>query len=304
MNIAASLLDLVGRTPMVWLSRLTDRPVAAKLEAFNPGGSVKDRIGLRMLEDAETAGLLKPGMTIIEPTSGNTGIALAWIAAIKGYRLILTMPEEMTPERKMLLQALGASVVLTDADAGMHGAIGKARELAAAIGSAYIPMQFENPSNPAAHRHTTAAEIWDDTDGSVGVVVAGIGTGGTITGIARELKQRKPSLLLVGVEPESCAVISGGTPGPHMIQGIGAGFVPPVLDTSLLDEIVTVADADAYSMTRLLMRREGIICGISSGAAVHAALQLSRRPQLHDTVTVVIVPDTGERYLSTSYFNL
>jgi cysteine synthase len=304
MNIAPSLLQLVGNTPLVWLRRLTDRPVAAKLESFNPGGSVKDRISLSMIEDAETAGLLKPGMTIIEPTSGNTGIALAWIAAIKGYRLILTMPEEMTPERKMLLRALGALVILTDSDAGMNGAITKARELARTIGDAFIPMQFENPSNPAAHQRTTAREIWRDTDGGVDAIVCGVGTGGTLTGIARELKRLKPTLSIIAVEPEASAVLSGGTPGAHMIQGIGAGFVPSVLETSLIDEVITVSNSEAFSMTKQLMLKEGIMCGISSGAAAHAALHLSRRPELRDTLIVALFPDTGERYLSTSYFNL
>ncbi len=229
MKIADSLTDLVGRTPLVWLRRLSDARLAAKLEACNPGGSVKDRIGLAMIEAAEASGELKPGMTIIEPTSGNTGIALAWVAAIKGYRLILTMPEEMTSERRMLLQALGAHVILTDAEAGMKGSIVKARELAGKIGTAFIPMQFENSANPEAHR-LTAREIWDDTDGQVDIVVAGVGTGGTITGIGRELKQRKPSVRIVAVEPAGSAVLSGCPAGKHLIQGIGAGFLPPVLD--------------------------------------------------------------------------
>ncbi len=303
MKIADSLTDLVGRTPLVWLRRLTDARVAAKLEAFNPGGSVKDRIGLAMIEAAEASGELRPGMTIIEPTSGNTGIALAWIAAIKGYRLILTMPEGMTPERRMLLQALGAHVVLTETAGGMNGSIAKARELAAKIGTAFIPMQFENSANPAVHRRTTACEIWDDTDGQVDIVVAGVGTGGTITGIGLELKQKKPSVLIVAVEPAASAVLSGGQAGSHMIQGIGAGFVPPVLDLSVIDEIVPVADAGAFAMTKRLLRSEGIICGISSGAAVLAAIQVAARDENGGKLIVVILPDTGERYLSTVMFD-
>jgi cysteine synthase len=302
MKIADSLTDLVGRTPLVWLRRLSDARLAAKLEACNPGGSVKDRIGLAMIEAAEASGELKPGMTIIEPTSGNTGIALAWVAAIKGYRLILTMPEEMTSERRMLLQALGAHVILTDAEAGMQGSIAKARELAGKIGTAFIPMQFENSANPEAHR-LTAREIWDDTDGQVDIVVAGVGTGGTITGIGRELKQRKPQVRIVAVEPAGSAVLSGCPAGKHLIQGIGAGFLPPVLDTSVIDEIVQIADAGAFAMTKRLLRSEGIICGISSGAAVLAAIQVAARDENREKLIVVILPDTGERYLSTVMFD-
>jgi cysteine synthase len=303
MKIADSLTDLVGNTPLVWLRRLTDARVAAKLEAFNPGGSVKDRIGLAMIDAAEASGELKSGMTIIEPTSGNTGIALAWVAAIKGYRLILTMPEEMTPERRMLLQALGAHVILTDAEAGMKGSIAKARELAGKIGAAFIPMQFENSANPEVHRRTTAREIWDDTDGQVDIVVAGVGTGGTITGLGLELKQRKPQVRIVAVEPAGSAVLSGGSAGKHLIQGIGAGFLPPVLDTSVIDEIVQIADAGAFAMTKRLLRSEGIICGISSGAAVLAAIQVAARDENRGKLIVVILPDTGERYLSTVMFD-
>jgi cysteine synthase A len=303
MKIADSLTNLVGHTPLVWLRRLTDARIAAKLEACNPGGSVKDRIGLAMIEAAEASGELRPGMTIIEPTSGNTGIALAWVSAIKGYRLILTMPEEMTPERRMLLQALGAHVILTDAVAGMKGAIEKARELASKIGTAFIPMQFENSANPDVHRRTTAREIWDDTDGQVDIVVAGVGTGGTITGIGLELKQKKPSVRIVAVEPAESAVLSGGQAGAHMIQGIGAGFVPPVLDLSVIDEIVPISDAGAFAMTRKLLRSEGIICGISSGAAVLAAIQVAARDENRQKLIVVILPDTGERYLSTVMFD-
>jgi cysteine synthase A len=303
MKIADSLTDLVGRTPLVWLRRLTDARVAAKLEAFNPGGSVKDRIGLAMIETAEARGELRPGMTIIEPTSGNTGIALAWIAAIKGYRLILTMPEEMTSERRMLLQALGATVILTDSGQGMSGSIAKARELAAKIGTAFIPMQFENSANPEVHCLTTAREIWEDTDGEVDIVVAGVGTGGTITGIARGLKERKSRVRIVAVEPAASAVLSGRSAGQHLIQGIGAGFVPPVLDSSVIDEVVPVSDEGAFAMTKNLLRSEGIICGISSGAAALAALQAAARPENKGKLVVVILPDTGERYLSTVMFD-
>jgi cysteine synthase A len=302
MKIADSLVDLIGRTPLVWLKRLTDAPIAAKLEAFNPGSSLKDRIGLSMIEDAEARGLLNPGMTIIEPTSGNTGIALAWIAAIKGYRLILTMPEEMTLERRMLLTALGAEVILTEAPEGMEGSISKAQALAEQLGNAFIPMQFDNPANPEIHRRTTAVEIWDDTDGNVDVVVAGVGTGGTITGVARELKKRKDTIRIVAVEPSESAVLSGGKPGKHMIQGIGAGFIPGVLDQDVIDEVYQVSNTEAFNMTRKLLRREGIICGISSGAAAHAALQVSKRQENKGKLIVVVLPDTGERYLSTMMF--
>jgi cysteine synthase A len=302
MKIADSLVDLIGRTPLVWLKRLSDAPIAAKLEAFNPGSSLKDRIGLSMIEDAEARGLLNPGMTIIEPTSGNTGIALAWIAAIKGYRLILTMPEEMTLERRMLLTALGAEVILTEAPEGMAGSISKAQALAEQLGNAFIPMQFENPANPEIHRRTTAVEIWDDTDGNVDIVVAGVGTGGTITGVARELKKRKDTIRIVAVEPSESAVLSGGKPGKHMIQGIGAGFIPGVLDQDVIDEVYQVSNTEAFNMTRKLLRREGIICGISSGAAAHAALQVSKRQENKGKLIVVVLPDTGERYLSTMMF--
>jgi len=303
MKIAESLLNLVGHTPLVWLKRITDARLAGKLESFNPGGSVKDRIGLSMIEYAEQRGILKPGMTIIEPTSGNTGIALAWVAAIKGYRLILTMPEAMTPERRMLLNALGATVILTEDATGMNGAIAKARELAEQIGNAFIPMQFENPANPAVHARTTAQEIWDDTEGAVDIVVAGVGTGGTVTGVAHALKHKKPSVTMIAVEPAASAVLSGKSPGHHMIQGIGAGFIPKVLDRSVIDEIITVTDAQAFNMTKVLLRKEGIIAGISSGAALYAALEVSRRKEHRDKLIVVILPDTAERYLSTATFD-
>ncbi|MCP4715908.1 MAG: cysteine synthase A [Deltaproteobacteria bacterium] len=303
MNISDSMLDLVGNTPLVRLSRLTDLNVAAKIEAFSPGGSSKDRIGLSMIEEAEKHGQLKPGMTIIEPTSGNTGIALAWVAAIKGYPLILTMPDEMTPERRMLLTALGATVILTEAQHGIEGSIEKARELSRNLGNAYIPMQFENEANPAAHQLTTAREIWNDTDGCLDIIVAGVGTGGTITGIAQELKPKKDSLKIIAVEPQDSAILSGGKPGQHMIQGIGAGFIPAVLDLKLIDSVITVSNAEAFQMTKQLLRKEGIICGTSSGAAVHAALQVAALPENVNKLTVVILPDTGERYLSTTVYD-
>jgi cysteine synthase A len=302
MKIADSMIDLVGHTPLVWLKRLTNAKVAAKIEAFSPGGSVKDRIGLHMIEDAESRGVLKKGMTIIEPTSGNTGIALAWVAAIKGYDLILTMPEEMTAERRMLLTALGATVVLTDAGLGMEGAIEKAQSLSQQLGNVFIPMQFENSANPEIHLLTTGPEIWEDTDGMVDIVVAGVGTGGTVTGVAKDLKKRNPDIKIIAVEPEKSAVLSGGKPGAHMIQGIGAGFVPKVFDRSVVDEVIPVSDADAFAMTKKLLAKEGIICGISSGAAAHAALKVAARTESTDKLIVVILPDTGERYLSTTLF--
>ena len=302
MKIADSMIDLVGHTPLVWLKRLTNAKVAAKIEAFSPGGSVKDRIGLHMIEDAESRGVLETGMTIIEPTSGNTGIALAWVAAIKGYDLILTMPEEMTAERRMLLKALGATVVLTDAGLGMEGAIEKAQSLSQQLGNVFIPMQFENSANPEMHLLTTGPEIWEDTDGKVDIVVAGVGTGGTVTGVAKDLKKRNPEIKIIAVEPEKSAVLSGGSPGSHMIQGIGAGFVPKVFDSSVVDEIIQVSDADAFAMTKDLLSKEGIICGISSGAAAHAALKVAARAESTGKLIVVILPDTGERYLSTTLF--
>jgi cysteine synthase A len=302
MKIADSMIDLVGHTPLVWLKRLTNAKVAAKIEAFSPGGSVKDRIGLHMIEDAESRGVLKKGMTIIEPTSGNTGIALAWVAAIKGYDLILTMPEEMTAERRMLLTALGATVVLTDAGLGMEGAIEKAQSLLQQLGNVFIPMQFENSANPEIHLLTTGPEIWEDTDGMVDIVVAGVGTGGTVTGVAKDLKKRNSEIKIIAVEPEKSAVLSGGSPGSHLIQGIGAGFVPKVFDSSVVDEIVQVSDADAFAMTKELLSKEGIICGISSGAAAYAALKLAARTESTGKLIVVILPDTGERYLSTTLF--
>ena len=270
-----------------------------KLESFNPGGSVKDRAAFYMIEAAEKEGLLRPGSLIIEPTSGNTGIGLAWIASVKGYRLTLTMPETMSLERRNLLKALGATLVLTPGSEGMKGAIRKAEELKAAHPRAFIPGQFDNPANPEAHIQTTAEEIWNDTDGKVDFFVAGVGTGGTISGTAKGLKKHNPSVQAIAVEPDASPVLSGGTPGPHKIQGIGAGFVPENFDRRLVDEIIRVADEDAVRASRMLASHEGVLAGISSGAALHAALQIARRPENEGKTIVVLLPDTGERYLST-----
>jgi len=305
MKIATDVTRLVGNTPLVWLDRLAGGlpgRVAGKLESFNPAGSVKDRIGVSMIEAAERAGAIGADTILVEPTSGNTGIALAFVAAAKGYKLVLTMPESMSRERRRLLEALGADIVLTPAAEGMNAAIQRAQDLVDADDGYLMLQQFENPANPIAHERTTAEEIWADTDGTVDVIVAGIGTGGTITGIARALKPRKPELRLVGVEPEESAVLSGCAPGPHGIQGIGAGFVPGVLDVEVLDEVVTVATADARATSRRLATEEGILAGISSGAAASAALQVAAREELRDRLIVVILPDTGERYLSTDLF--
>ncbi|WP_461210998.1 cysteine synthase A [Desulfocurvus sp. DL9XJH121] len=304
MRIARDMCELVGRTPMVFLNRLAEgcaARVALKLESFNPCGSVKDRPGLNMVLRAEEQGLLGPGARLVEPTSGNTGIALAFVCAVRGYRLTLTMPESFSLERRTLLAGLGAELVLTPAGEGMPGAIARAEAIARETG-AFMPRQFDNPANPEVHSLTTAQEIWEDTDGLVDVVVAGVGTGGTLTGTARALKGKKPGLLAVAVEPEDSPVLSGGAAGPHGIQGIGAGFVPGNADVSLYDEIVRMPTAEALATARRLMRVEGVLCGISSGANVAAALHVARRPVNQGKLVVAVVCDTGERYLSTALF--
>jgi len=299
--IAENITWLVGRTPLVRMPRITaglNAQVVAKLESFNPCASVKDRIGLAMIEAAERQGVLKPGVTLVEPTSGNTGVGLAFVAASRGYRLILTMPETMSLERRRLLSALGAELVLTPGTGGMSAAIDKARELAEREGHLLL-QQFANPANPEMHKRTTAEEIWNDTDGQVDVFVAGVGTGGTITGVTDVIKRRKPSFKAIAVEPAASPVLSGGASGSHKIQGIGAGFVPEVLQTELIDEVFQVADQDAGEAARRAAKEEGILVGISSGAALHAALEIAKRPEHAGQLIVVLLPDTGERYLST-----
>jgi cysteine synthase A len=305
MRIADDVTQLIGNTPLVRLQRVTDgaaAPVVAKLEFFNPANSVKDRIGVAMIDAAERDGLIGPETIILEPTSGNTGIALAMVCAARGYRCTLTMPETMSVERRQLLRLLGAELILTPGPGGMPGAIAKAEELAKHDQRYFIPQQFENPANPAIHRATTAEEVWRDTDGSVDIFVSGVGTGGTITGVGEVLKERKPSVHVVAVEPAASPVLAGGEKGPHPIQGIGAGFVPAVLDLDIIDEIVEVENDAAFQMARRLAREEGLIVGISSGAAVWAAIQQALRPENAGKLIVVVVPDFGERYLSTPLF--
>ncbi len=301
-KIAKNILELIGNTPLVALEEISkDLPgnIVAKLEYFNPMSSVKDRIGVAMIEAAEKCGDLKEGMTIIEPTSGNTGIALAFVAATKGYKIILTMPETMSEERRKLLRAFGAELVLTPGEKGMNGAIAKAKEIADAHEDYYMPQQFNNQANPEAHRKSTALEIWEDTDGKVDILISGIGTGGTITGIASVIKKLKPDFKAIAVEPEDSAVLSGNAPGPHKIQGIGAGFIPSILDTQLIDEIITVSNEDSGKFARLVAQKEGVLAGISSGAALSAAIKVASREENKDKMIVVIFPSCGERYLST-----
>lgn len=307
-KIAKNLTDLIGNTPLLELANYgknngVGATIVAKLEYFNPAGSVKDRIGYAMIKDAEEKGLISKGSTLIEPTSGNTGVGLAFVSAARGYRLILTMPETMSIERRKLLKAYGAEIVLTPGEAGMKGAIQKAEELAKEIPGAIILQQFKNPANPAIHRETTAEEIWRDTDGKVDIFVAGVGTGGTVSGVGQTLKKKNPNIKIVAVEPATSPVLSGGKPGPHKIQGIGAGFVPDVFDRSVVDEIIPVKNEDAFETSRKLAKSEGLLVGISSGAATYAATILAKREENKGKTIVVLLPDTGERYLSTTLFS-
>ena len=306
-KVYTSADQLIGRTPLLELTHIEKKEklkatVLAKLEYFNPAGSVKDRVAKAMIDDAEASGRLKPGSVIIEPTSGNTGIGLASVAAARGYRIIIVMPETMSVERRQLMKAYGAELVLTPGAAGMKGAIAKAEELAKEIPDSFVPGQFVNPANPEAHRRSTGPEIWEDTDGEVDIFVAGVGTGGTVTGVGEYLKSRKPGVKVVAVEPASSAVLSTGAAGPHKIQGIGAGFVPDVLNTGIYDEIFPVSNEDAFAAGRRIGREEGVLVGISSGAAVHAAVELAKRPENDGKTIVVLLPDTGDRYLSTPLF--
>jgi len=306
MKIAKDITELIGNTPLVRLNKVTKgcyAEVVAKLEFQNPLGSVKDRIGLSMIEAAERDGRIKKDTIILEPTSGNTGIALAFVCAVKGYPLTLTMPETMSLERRALLRALGANLVLTPGTEGMKGAVRRANELAASDKRYFIPQQFDNPANPEIHRKTTAEEIWNDTAGRADIIVAGVGTGGTITGVGEVIKKRKPSFKAIAVEPKGSPVLSGGAGGPHKIQGIGAGFVPSILNTKVIDEVIQVDNEEAFTMAKRLIKEEGILCGISSGANVHAAIQVASRPENKDKLIVVIIPSTGERYISTMLFD-
>lgn len=306
-KIYTSAEQLIGHTPLLELTHIEAAEglkarLLAKLEYFNPAGSVKDRVAKAMIDDAEATGKLKPGSVIIEPTSGNTGIGLASVAAARGYRVIIVMPETMSVERRLLMKAYGAELVLTEGAKGMAGAIAKAEELAAQTPNSFVPGQFVNPANPAAHRATTGPEIWQDTDGQVDIFVAGAGTGGTVTGVGGYLKEQNPAVRIVAVEPATSAVLSGGKAGPHKLQGIGAGFVPDVLDTSVYDEVMPVTDEDAFAAGRMMGRKEGVLVGISSGAALHAAIQQAKRPENEGKTIVVLLPDTGDRYLSTPMF--
>src|SRR5579864_1641978 len=302
-----SIVETIGATPLVRLHRLAREAgakadILAKCEFFNPLASVKDRIGVAMIDAAEAAGKIKPGTVLVEPTSGNTGIALAFVCAARGYRLILTMPDSMSVERRKMLKLLGADLELTPAAQGMRGAIAKAEAIVASLPDALMPQQFQNPANPEIHRRTTAEEIWKDTGGAVDVVVSGVGTGGTLTGVGSVLKPRKPGLRMVAVEPEDSAVLSGGPPGPHKIQGLGAGFVPAILDTKLIDEVIRIGNETAFKVAREVARLEGVACGISSGAALAAAVEIGQRPAMSGKVVVAVLPDTAERYLSTALF--